>query len=158
MNKNLRSGGILITKKKIDNKIYEKKYYGYKRGDIDVEFLPLDSIQLRDSYLLYNHTKEIALALLKDKVNKDSMQNVGSLKEAFLNPNSVYKLSLRNKKLKVLSKDIGKLKNLRVLDISGSRITEIPPEVENCKKLKSILANASPVSYTHLTLPTNREV
>jgi len=85
LNKYLGSGGILITKKKIDNEIYEKKYYGYKRGDIDVEFLPLDSIQMRNSYLLYNHTKEIALALLKDKVNKDSMQNVGSLKKALLN-------------------------------------------------------------------------
>ncbi|QNM85624.1 leucine-rich repeat domain-containing protein [Polaribacter pectinis] len=53
----------------------------------------------------------------------------------------------RNKKLKELPSSINKLKCLQLLDVSGSGIERLRDELSECIQLKSILANASKISF-----------
>ncbi|MFT5820344.1 MAG: Leucine-rich repeat (LRR) protein [Crocinitomix sp.] len=67
-----------------------------------------------------------------------------SMEEALKNKDKVHTLSLRNDKgLKELNPRIGELKNLKVLNVSGTNLTELPEEIANCTKLEEIIANAS---------------
>lgn len=139
-------GGSIELKKIIDGKLYQKKITNFKRRDIEINYLDLDSIEIYKTYHLSRIANEISIPLLKDAIIKSEMITAKSMKEALMNPEIVYKLTLRNTRTKYLSPNIRKLKNLRVLDISGSFIKSIPPEIEECIHLKSIIANASQLS------------
>ena len=64
------------------------------------------------------------------------------------------RLELRIADLKTLPKEACELEHLTSLDLKGSRVSELPPELGRLKNLRYLYS----VSYTHLTLPTNREV
>lgn len=136
-------GRIIEIEKSIEGRTYKKIISGYKRRDIDEKYLELDSVEIFKTYHLSKIANEIAIPFIKDTINKADMITAKSMKEALLNPERVYELTLRNTRTNYLSPNIKKLTNLRILDISGSFIKTIPPEIEQCKYLKSILANAS---------------
>ena len=139
-------GRIIKLRKEIQGLEFTKTISSFRRRDIKVDYITMDSIEIFKSYHLSRIANEIAIPFIKDNVSEENMITAKSMKEALQNPEKIYKLSLRNTRTKHLSHNIKKLKNLRVLDISGSFITEIPPEIEECKHLKSILANASKLS------------
>lgn len=60
------------------------------------------------------------------------------LEEALKEPEMVVKLDLSMRKLKVLSPEISKLKNLRCLDISYNHLTSLPSELAQLKNLTYI--------------------
>lgn len=136
----------LETAKEIERQEYIRKFSNYKRRDIEINYLELNSTETIKFTVLSNYINEIAIGILKDIVNKETMITATSMSEALKQPEKVYKLRLRNSKTSILSPEIGKLVNLRILDISGSRIKNIPSEIENCVYLKSIIANASQLS------------
>lgn len=142
----------LETTKEIEGKEYTRKFSNFKRRDIEIDYLNLDSTEIVKFTILSNYVNEIAIEILQEKIDKESMVTATSLSEALKEPEKVYKLRLRNSRTSNLPPEIGKLVNLRVLDISGSRIKNIPPEVENCIHLKSIIANASQLSEIPSTI------
>lgn len=137
--------GILETQKLIDGALYHRKIYNYRRGDMEIDYQPMDSTELIKFTILSHFLNQTALRVLQDSIDGTQMIRAESMHEALKEPESVYELSLRNKRVKSLE-GIGKLVNLRVLDISGSYIEEIPEEIENCQHLIQILANASRLS------------
>jgi hypothetical protein len=133
----------LKTIKQIEGKEYRGEFSTYKRRDVEIEYIELDSAETVKFAVLSNHLGYISKAILGDDIETSSMITASSLKEALGNPEKVYKLSLRNSSQKTLSSEIGKLSNLRVLDISGSMIKTLPEEIGLCENLKSIVANSS---------------
>ena len=84
------------------------------------------------------------IGLISQSQNQKSFRVCYSFEDALLHQNEVEILILRNnKKIKTLSKSIGELKNLRVIDVSGTNLTFLPNEISNCNKLEEIKANAS---------------
>ncbi|WCO03586.1 leucine-rich repeat domain-containing protein [Psychroserpens ponticola] len=138
--------GYLETSKEIADKEYKRKFSNFKRKDIKINYLELDSTEIRKFTVLSNYINEIAIEILQESIQKDSMIVANSISEALKKPKKIYELSYRNSSTTILSPEIGKLTNLRVLDISGSQIKIIPLEIENCIHLKSIIANASQLS------------
>lgn len=136
----------LETVKEIEGKKYERKFSSFKRRDIEINYLNLDSAEIIKFTVLSNYVNKIAIEILQEAIDKDSMIYATSISQALKEPEKVYKLRLRNSKTTTLPPEIKKLVNLRVLDISGSWIKSIPPEIENCTHLKSIIANASRLS------------
>ncbi len=61
-----------------------------------------------------------------------------SIEEALKNPDQVYKLELRKKKLKTFPLEIFKFKNLEYLDLAKNSIKELPVEIGNLSGLKSL--------------------
>ena len=59
-----------------------------------------------------------------------------SLEEALKNPDLVYKLNLRGKRLESLPKEIGKLTNLKYLYLDGNQLNDTEKE-----KIKAALPN-----------------
>lgn len=59
-----------------------------------------------------------------------------NLEEALKNPNSVYRLSLRGKKLKVFPAEILKFKNLQELDLSKNKLDSLPNEIGDLVNLQ----------------------
>ncbi|MEM8523171.1 MAG: leucine-rich repeat domain-containing protein [Bacteroidota bacterium] len=145
-NSELPYGGLIRLHKEIDGVKYEKTVTNFMRSDVEIAYLEMDSIDIFKSYHLSRIANGVALPFIKDDVVKEDMIIAKSIKEALQNPEKVYELNLRNTRTNHLSSNIRKLKNLRVLDISGSFIPFIPPEIEDCKHLKVILANASQLS------------
>ncbi|WP_020537985.1 leucine-rich repeat domain-containing protein [Lewinella cohaerens] len=134
--------GYMEVEKEVDDTTYLRKFSSYKRRDIKVDYLELDSAEVVKFAVLSDYLNKIVIGILKDNVIRDTMIVARSFREALAQPDKVYELKLRNTRSRSL-KRIGELKNLRVLDISGSWITEIPDEIQNCKYLRSIIANAS---------------
>lgn len=145
-------GGLIRLNKEIQGKKYTKTVTNFKRRDIEIEYIDMDSIEIFKSYHLSRIANEIAIPFIKDDIDKENMVIAKSMKQALQTPEKVYELTLRNTRTKYLSPNIRKLKNLRILDISGSFITEIPAEIEECKNLKIIKANASQLSLIPSTI------
>ena len=61
-----------------------------------------------------------------------------SLDEALRNPRKVYKLSLKDQRLKELPRDITRFPNLQILDLSNNRIRHVPPSVRDLPHLQSL--------------------
>ena len=139
-------GGTIRLRKEIAGVKYTKTITSFKRRDIEINYQDMDSIEILKSYHLGRMANEIAIPFLIDNAKRNEMITAKSMKEALQNPEDVYELTLRNTRTKYLSPNIKKLTNLRVLDISGSFISEIPKEISECKNLKSIIANASQLS------------
>ena len=142
-NPHMPYGGLIRLSKKIQGNKFTKTITNFKRRDIQIDYLEMDSIAIFKSYHLARIANEVAIPFIKDTISKENMITAKSMREALQNPEKVYELTLRNTRTKHLSPNIKKLKNLRVLNISGSFITEIPSEIEECKHLKAIIANAS---------------
>ena len=138
--------GYLETIKEINGEQYVRKFSRFKRIDFEIVYLELDTSEILKITVLSNYINEIAIDILQETIDKESMILANSLTEAFMEPSKVYKLRLRNTKVSSLPPEIGNLTNLRVLDISGSAIKEIPSEIEKCVHLKLIIANASQLS------------
>ncbi len=60
------------------------------------------------------------------------------LKEALQNPDEVYRLCLKRKKLSKFPADILKLKNLNELDMSRNKLVKIPAEISQLSQLQVI--------------------
>lgn len=131
---------IKTTKEKTER----KQISGHRfNNEKDIKYIELDSIDVRISYLLHYFLVSIAEKEWQNTILTNGLKEVYSLSEALKNPDSVYKLNLRRKRIDSIPPEIGKLKNLEVLIISGSTVKFLPKEIENCKKLKSIIANSS---------------
>lgn len=61
-----------------------------------------------------------------------------TIEEAVANPEKVYKLVLRGKKLKSIPKEVFYLTNLQSLDLSENCIQEIPAEIGNLTRLQTL--------------------
>jgi len=59
-----------------------------------------------------------------------------SLEEALINPDSVFKLTLKRKKLVEVPFDIFKFKNLQELDLSKNKLTVLPREIGTLSNLE----------------------
>lgn len=131
---------IKITKKKTERKQISGHRFTKEKN---INYLEMDSIDLKMSYLLHNYLISVAEKEWKDTISTSGLIEEFSLTKALKNPESVYKLNLRRSKISSIPPEIGKLINLEVLIISGSTIKSLPKEIENCRKLKSIIANSS---------------
>lgn len=132
----------------------ERKQIGGHRfnNEKDISYLELDSIDSKMSYLLHNYLISVAEKEWVDSISTNDLKEEFSLSEALKNPDSVYKLNLRRKRMSSIPPEIGKLKNLEVLIISGSTVKFLPDEIEECKNLKSIIANSSRLEEIPATL------
>ena len=70
-----------------------------------------------------------------------------SLKEALRQPDSVYILKLKRKKLTLFPKEIFLLKNLKVLVLSVNKLSDIPEEIDSLKFLEEL--DISSNKFTH---------
>lgn len=70
-----------------------------------------------------------------------------NLEEALKHPNSVYRLSLRGKKLKTFPMDIIKLINLQELDLSKNKLDSIPNEIGELKNLQVLDVSSNNLEY-----------
>lgn len=61
-----------------------------------------------------------------------------TIEEAVANPEKVYKLALRGKKLKSIPAEVFYLTNLQTLDLSENKIETIPAEIGNLKRLQML--------------------
>lgn len=73
---------------------------------------------------------------LMDSLTLDTVHAFTSLEEALKNPDKVYKLILRKKKLKEFPREIFQFKNLQYLDLSKNNIKEIPAEIAELTNLQ----------------------
>ncbi len=140
---------IKTTKEKTER----KRISGHRFiNEKDLNYLELDSMDLKMSYLLHNYLISVAKKEWRETISNSSLREEFSLSKALKNPDSVYKLNLRRKRMSSIPPEIGKLKNLEVLIISGSTIKSLPDEIEECKNLKSIIANSSKLEEIPATL------
>lgn len=68
----------------------------------------------------------------------EQMKTFVNLQEALAHPDSVYKLTLKGKKLKEFPAEIFSLHNLQVLNLSKNHIKEIPADIEKLKSLQEL--------------------
>lgn len=61
-----------------------------------------------------------------------------SMDEALRNPRKVYKLSLKEQRLKEFPRDLTRFPNLQILDLSHNRIRHVPPSVRDLPHLQSL--------------------
>lgn len=77
-----------------------------------------------------------AFGQLLDSAALFSQPVFDNLEEALKTPNSVYRLSLRGKKLKVFPAEILYMKNLQELNLSKNKIDSLPNEIGNLTNLQ----------------------
>lgn len=73
---------------------------------------------------------------LLDSLSLANAKEFTSLDSALKNPDKVYKLVLRKKKLKSFPKEIFQFKNLQYLDLSKNNIHELPENMGDLKALQ----------------------
>ncbi len=96
-----------------------------------------------------NPTIQAEADTVESEIHQDAREyfTAYSVEEAMADPEGVIELYLRNdKQLTQLPVDIGKMVNLRVLNVSGTKIRTIPNSISNCKYLSEIIANASRIT------------
>jgi len=149
----LRSSESIDIIKTINGKTERKQIDGHRfRNEEGIKYIELDSIHSKMSYLLHNYLISVAEKEWVDSISTNGLKEEFSLSKALKNPDSVYKLNLRRKRMSSIPPEIGKLKNLEVLIISGSTVKFLPDEIEECKNLKSIIANSSRLEEIPSTL------
>jgi len=77
-------GRIIKLRKKDQGIIFTKTISSFKRRDIEVEYLVMDSIDIFKSYHLSRIANEIAIPFIKDKVNKENMITAKSMRDLSL--------------------------------------------------------------------------
>lgn len=75
---------------------------------------------------------------LLDSLSLSEEPIYSSLEEALLNPDKVYRLTLRRKKLKEIPPEIFYLTNLQELNLSKNKITQIPTSINKLCKLQRL--------------------
>jgi len=68
-------------------------------------------------------------AQLLDSLSLDTVYTYHSIEEGLKQPDMVFKLSLRKKKLKTFPMEILRFKNLQYLDLSKNQLEELPPKI-----------------------------
>jgi len=96
-----------------------------------------------------------ANAQVLDSANLANAVNYRNIKEALENPDEVYKLTLRRKRLTAFPKEIFEFKNLNELNLTNNRISKIPPEIKNLTYLQNLYLGRNeiksiPVELTEL--------
>lgn len=86
-----------------------------------------------------------AKAQLLDSVALAQQPEYTSLAEALINPDKVYKLNLRKKKLKEIPKDVYQLKNLQELNVSRNKLKDLPKDMDSLKNLEVLNASANDI-------------
>jgi Leucine-rich repeat (LRR) protein len=66
------------------------------------------------------------------------MKTYTNLQDALLQPDSVFKLNLKGKKLNEIPADVFTFHNLQVLNLSKNRIKEIPADIGKLKSLQEL--------------------
>jgi len=84
---------------------------------------------------------------LLDSVALFSAPIYDNLEEALKNPNSVYRLSLRGKKLKIFPPEILQFKNLQELDLSKNRFDSLPDAIGELKNLQVLDISSNKLEY-----------
>ncbi|MDA7501819.1 leucine-rich repeat domain-containing protein [Chitinophagales bacterium] len=135
-----------------DKEYFIGKYVSHTNMDSKYPILRLDEENSEVIRKVTDLIRRHAIKLLKDNVSQDTMLTAYSIEEALAHPEKIYRLHLRNSRIKSLPTEIGLLINLRVLDISGSRITKIPESISNCIYLKALIANASKLESIPITI------
>ncbi|MEK6616028.1 MAG: leucine-rich repeat domain-containing protein [Bacteroidota bacterium] len=70
-----------------------------------------------------------------------------TLEEALKNPNKVYRLDLRKKKLKIFPKEILQLSNLKELNLSKNQLKELPEEIGTLTNLQILNVSGNKLQY-----------
>ena len=122
---------------------YRKTITNFRRSDIPITYLTADSAQAEAFASLHRYLTMELLSVLQDTVVMADKKIYRSLTEALAEPEQVYRLSLRNNRIRSLPKEISRLTNLRELDISGSLLTSLPEEIGELRELRVITGNAS---------------
>ena len=86
-------------------------------------------------------------AQLLDSAAMFSAPLYDNLGEALKNPNSVYRLSLKGKKLKVFPPEILKFKNLQELDLSKNKLDSLPNEIGELINLQILNVSSNKLEY-----------
>ena len=84
-------------------------------------------------------------AQLLDSVALSKQIEYTDLTEALKNPEKVYKLNLRKKKLKEVPKEVFMFTNLQELNLSKNKLTEIPKEIIALSKLEKLDVSANDI-------------
>jgi Leucine-rich repeat (LRR) protein len=92
-------------------------------------------------------TCDLCLGQLLDSAAMFSAPIYDNLDEALKTPNSVYRLSLRGKKLKAFPIEILKFKNLQELDLSKNKIDSLPNEIGQLKNLQTLDVSSNKLEY-----------
>ena len=89
----------------------------------------------------------LSFCQLLDSTALFSVPVYDNLEEALKNPGSVYRLSLRGKKLKAVPLEILKLKNLQELDLSKNKLDSLPNEIGRLKNLEVLDVSSNKLEY-----------
>ncbi len=84
-------------------------------------------------------------AQLLDSIALSKQIEYTDLALALKNPEKVYKLNFRKKKLKEIPKEIYTFKNLQVLNLSKNKLTEIPKGISVLTKLEVLDVSANDI-------------
>jgi len=68
-------------------------------------------------------------AQLLDSASLAAATEYNNLRDALANPENVFKLTLKRKRLQRIPEEVFLLKNLNELNLTNNRITDIPPEI-----------------------------
>lgn len=105
----------------------------------------LAKILLPSAFLLV--TCNLSFGQLLDSAALFSAPVYDNLEEALKNPNAVYRLSLRGKKLKTFPSEILKFKNLQELDLSKNRLDSLPNELCDLRNLQVLDVSSNKIVY-----------
>jgi len=86
------------------------------------------------SFLLCFNT--VLYSQVLDSLSLSKAIEYKNLKEALINPEEVYRLNLRKKKLKSIPPEVFLFKNLNYLELSSNRINNIPKEISSLANLQ----------------------
>jgi Leucine-rich repeat (LRR) protein len=89
----------------------------------------------------------VVFAQLLDSVALFSAPIYDNMEEALKHANSVYRLSLHGKKLKVFPLEILKFKNLQELDLSKNRLDSLPNEIGELEYLQVLDIASNKLEY-----------
>lgn len=85
-------------------------------------------------------SQESDTSFLARQIEYNSLEDVKNV-----NPNEIFKLNLRKKKLKSIPSEVFTFKNLRVLNLSRNDIKEIPKEIGKLKNLEVLDLSANKI-------------
>ncbi|MDD3876585.1 MAG: hypothetical protein PHT69_08180 [Bacteroidales bacterium] len=91
---------------------------------------------------------------LLDSLGLANAREFKSLKEAMRNPDEVYKLTLKRKKLRNFPSEIFLFKNLNELNLTNNHINFIPPEINTLKYLQNLYLGKNNITALPVELTT----
>jgi Leucine-rich repeat (LRR) protein len=88
--------------------------------------------------IVFIFSDKIQAQVLLDNEELEAARTFFNLQDALAQPDSVFKLSLKGKKLKEFPTAVYALHNLQVLNLSRNQIKEIPADVHKLKNLQEL--------------------